>query len=95
MESCKPVWPTMHWDSPSIRCGTPYAAGRGTDCRDSAKLRCHAAAFVAGWVVAIVVEGDVSICCLSLKLMFRTSRMGVYALVHPRNVVCFLLLSPS
>ncbi len=34
---------------------------------DSAKERCHAAAFVAGLVVAIAVEDDVRICCLFVR----------------------------
>ncbi len=49
-----------------------------------------AAAFLAGWVVAIVVENDVSVCGLKV----RTFLMDVYALVYPRMVICFLLLSP-
>ncbi len=46
---------------------------------------------MAGWIVAIVVEDDVRSLVPFCTLMFRTSRMGVYAQVHPGKVICFLL----
>ncbi len=78
----------MRWNSPTMGCGAPQSAVSGLAEGPSLLLAFHGRFMSCEKIEGMKVSGNQFVTFLD------TSRVGVYALVHPRKLVCFLLLSP-